>query len=89
MAFSCRTQTSGNIYVGVHRTKKLKWLVHWSQDFMWISCLPRTSGLNATLFLAKLTTAGERVEARRCLKEQSDIKAKESTLGPLVSESKW
>ena len=63
--------------------------MHWAQDFLRISERPCVDGLNAPLFLAELTTAGERAEARLCLEHQSDIKAKESTPGPLVSENKW
>ena len=34
-------------------------------------------------------TTGKRAEVRHCLKDQGDVKVKEFTPGPLVSESKW
>ena len=88
-AFSRRTTNNGKINLGVRRTKKLKWLVHWAQDFLRIFQWPCVDRLKEPLFLAKLTVASERAEVRRCLKQQSDVKAKESTPGPLVLENKW
>ena len=36
-AFSSRTTTNRKINFDVRRTKKMKWLVHWAQNFLRIS----------------------------------------------------
>ena len=88
-AFSLRTTANGKVNFSVRYTKKLKCLVRWAQDFLRIAERPYIDRLNEPLLLAELMVAGERVEVHRCLKNQRDVKAKESTPGPVVSENKW
>ena len=88
-AFARRLATNGKINFGIRRTKKLKYMMHWAQDFIRVSERPTTVGLDETLFLQALNMAGERADIRKQLEEQSAVKAKESSPGSLVSESKW
>ena len=62
--FGRRTATNGRINFGIRRTKKLKSMVHWSQDFKRISYTPSIAGLTETLFLKALLTASERADVR-------------------------
>ena len=87
--FGRRTATNGRINFGIRRTKKLKSMVHWSQDFKRISYTPSIAGLTETLFLKALLTASERADVREQLVLKMDVKAKEASPGPLVSENKW
>ena len=48
-AFSCHTTNNGKINFCVRRTMKLKWRVHWTQHFYWISERPCVDGLNKPL----------------------------------------
>ena len=44
-SFDRRTQTNGRIDFGIRRTKKLKFMLHWAQDFARISHVPTIIGL--------------------------------------------
>ena len=88
-SFSRRTATNGRIDFGIRRTKRLKFMMHWVQDFYRVSTTPSTDGLDQVKFLAAITIAGQRSDVRKQLKDQSDEKAKVASPGPLISESKW
>ena len=88
-SFSRRTATNGRIDFGIRRTKRLKFMMHWVQDFYRVSSIPSTAGLNRASFIVALTIAGQRADVRKQLKDQSDEKAKVASPGPLISESKW
>ena len=64
--------------------KTFKRLVYWAYDPIYVLKRPSADGTHLQLFLVKPMTAGEMAKVSRCLKEQSDVKAKESTPGPLV-----
>ena len=63
--FGKRTATNGRINFGIRRTKKLKSMVHWSQDFKRISYTPSIAGLTVALFLKVLLTASKRADVRQ------------------------
>ena len=88
-SFARRTSQNDRINFGIRRTKRIKHMMHWVQDFYRVSSTPSTAGLNEDTFLAALTVAGERADVRKLLREQSDEKAKVASPGPLVSENKW
>ena len=88
-SFARRTAQNDRINFGIRRTKRLKNMMHWVQDFYRVSSTPSIAGLDDALFLAALTKAGERADVRKHLRDQSDEKAKVSSPGPLVSENKW
>ena len=88
-SFGRRTAANGRIDFGIRRTKRLKFMTHWVQDFYRVSMTPSMDGLDQASFLAALTVAGQRANVRKQMKDQSDEKAKVATPGPLVSESKW
>ena len=88
-SFSRRTAANGKIDFGIRRTKKLMHLLHWVHDATRCSYSPSLDGYTQTSFLAALSVAGERADVRCQIKEKSDVKAKEASPGPLISENKW
>ena len=88
-SFARRTAQNDRIIFGICRTKRIKHMMHWVQDFYRVSSTPTTVGLDGDTFLAALTVAGERADVRKLLRDQSDEKAKVASPGPLVSENKW
>ena len=48
--FSKRTAANSRIIFGTMRTKRLKALIHWIQDFYRVSCMPTIVGLSETSF---------------------------------------
>ena len=88
-SFGRRTVTNGRIDFGIRRTKRLKFMMHWVQDFYRVSMIPTTDGLDQATFLTAITVAGQRADVRKQMKDQQDEKAKVASPGPLISESKW
>ena len=87
--YSGRTSTNGRIHFGIRRTKRLKAYLQWVQDFYRISVTPTISGLASATFSTALTVSLERHRIRKQLRDQSDVKAKSASPGPLISEAKW
>ena len=81
--------TANRIYFGARKTKKLKALVHWVQDFYRISLTPTIEGLTDNAMNIALTTAAERAEVRKRMDSISDAASKVANPGPLISEAKW
>ena len=67
--FSSRTVANGRINFGTMRTKRLKALIHWIQDFYRVSCVPSIVGLSEISFKAELETALTRNEIRKNQRE--------------------
>ena len=88
-SFGRRTLLNGRIIFGSRKTKKLKSLVCWVKDFQRISLTPHIDGQDELSFLSSLTVASGRDEVRQMMKNAQDVKAKEASPGPLVSETKW
>ena len=55
--FSNRTANNGRMYFGTNRTKRIKALIHWVQDFYRVSKVPTIVALSQTLFRAELERA--------------------------------
>ena len=87
-SFGKRTVLNGRIIFVSRRTKKLKSLVCWVKDFQRISLTPDIEGHDAPLFLRSLTIASGREEVRQLMISAQDVKSKEASPGPLVSETK-
>ena len=66
----------------------MKGLLHWVQDFYWISVDPTIVELNEVMFIKHMDTAFYRVVISKKLFHQSNTKAKEASPGPLESENK-
>ena len=88
-SFGRRTALNGRIIFGSRKTKKLKSLVCWVKDFQRISLTPDILGLDESSFLNLLTIASGREEVRQLMISAQDVKSKEASPGPLVSETKW
>jgi len=88
-SFSRRTATTGRIVFGIRRTKKLKSLLHWVQDFYRVSSIPSIEGLTEITFTEALTRARQRADVRELMLQQSEHRQKVASPGPLVSENKW
>ena len=86
-SFASRTQAGGRIIFGTNRTKWLKALVHWSQDFHRVSNTPTIVGLSEVTFKQALRTSESRDKIRSTLKG-NDIPS-DASPGPLERESKW
>ena len=85
--FMSRTATNGRIIFGTNRTKWLKALIHWTQDFFRVSEVPTVEGLDEIGFKAALRTAESRDKIRTTLKD-NDIPV-DASPGPLEREAKW
>ena len=86
-SFAARTSTGGRIIFGTNRTKWLKALVHWVQDFARVSCTPTVWDLDEPQLKQALRTAESRAKIRATLKS-NDI-PKDASPGLLERESKW
>ena len=85
--FASRTAGNGRIIFGTNRTKWLKAVVHWVQDFDRVSETPTIVGLDEPGFKASLRTAESRDKIRSTLKD-NDIPS-DASPGLLDKESKW
>ena len=74
MSFAGRAATSGRIVFGVRRSKKLKSMMHWVQDFYRMSSTPTIDSLNEATFTDALTKASARVDVRELMFAQSEHK---------------
>ena len=81
--------TGTRINFGNRRIKRLKAVVHWTQDHRRTSRVPTVESMNQVDFNAALDITLERACVREQLKTDSSTKAAEATPGPLQSESKW
>ena len=84
-----RTQNNGRIHFGVRRTKHIKGLVHWINDFDRVSGAPTIVGLNETSFKQELDRALARDAIRKSLRSQTSTTADAASPGPLKSEKLW
>ena len=85
-SFASRTAANGRIIFGLRKTKRLKNLIHWVQDFGRCLLTANTTGYTQTTFLAALKLSGERNNVRKLMEQQSNVKSKAATPGPLKSE---
>ena len=67
--FSSRTNQNGKIHFGTNRTKRIKALINWVQDFYRVSKVPTIIGLSQALFRTELERALAREEIRKSLRK--------------------
>ena len=77
------------IFFGTRKTKYLKALTHWVEDFFRISARPTITGLTELQFKQQLERALARATIRENIKDQTSTAAASATPGPLESERKW
>ena len=87
--FGGRQAVRDRIHFGTRRTKSIKGLIHWVQDFYHVSEKPLIVGLNEVTFKQQLERALARAEIRTTLKNQASTAADAATPGPLKSEKQW
>ena len=87
--FASRTAANGRIIFGTRRTKFLKSLVHWTQDFVRVSEDPSIVGLTEATFRAQLDRASKRADVRKTLREQTKTSAEAASPGSLENEKQW
>ena len=89
LSFSSRLAADGRILFGLKRTKYLRGLVHFIQDFYRVSDTPTIVGLTRTTFCATLDTAIQRALARSTMIRNTKLAAEAADPGKLDSENKW
>lgn len=87
--FSNRTANDGRMHFGTNRTKRIKALIHWVQDFYRVSKVPTIIGLSQVLFKAELERALAREEIRKSLRELTKTATDAASPGPLEKEKQW
>ncbi len=85
--FASRTAQNGRIIFGTNRTKWLKAITHWVQDFYRVSDTPTIVGLNEITLKVALRTA-ESCDKIRITLRKNNIPS-DASPGPLERESKW
>ena len=87
--FSSRTVVNGKLLFGTTRTKRVKALIHWVQDFYRVSKVPSIVGLSQVLFRGELERALARNEIRKALRELTKTASDAASPGPLQKEKQW
>jgi hypothetical protein len=77
------------ITFGLARTKFLKSMIHWAQDFNRVNATPSLDGLDRESFLAALIVAEQRARIRAQMTAICETRAKEASPGKLKSEKQW
>ena len=88
-SFSSRTNADGRLIFGTTRTKYIKAVIHWIQDFYRVSDVPSIIGLSEITFKTQLQRALTRSMIRKNLKDQVSSTADAATPGPLLKENQW
>ena len=88
-SFASRTAADGRLLFGLKRTKYLKGLAHFIQDFYRISKTPSINGLSSTTFRAALDVALQRSVVRTTMIRNSKLAAEAANPGKLDSENNW
>lgn len=77
------------IQFGIARTKRLKALIHWVQDFERVSMQPTIHGYTQEAFITELQVAAKRSTIRKQEADRSDTISREAAPGKLKDERKW
>ena len=77
------------IKFGIRRIKKLKALLHWTQDFCRISERLSVEGMMGNDFMLQFDWALEQIKVRKRYCDESDKKYKEESPGLLKFEREW
>ena len=84
-----RTVADGRFIFGLQRTKRLKAMIHWIQDFQRVSDVPTTGGLNQATFREELIVAANRADIRKIEAASASSISSEASPGKLKDERKW
>ena len=84
--FASRTKTDGRILFGTRRTKLLKALIHWNEDFFRVSQLPSIVRLTKNIFKAQLQRALAYCDFCKALQDQKSIAVLAANPGPLKNK---
>lgn len=87
--FSSARNAADRILFGTTRTKYLKAIIHWIQDFYRTSRTPDIVGLTETTFKSHLERALSRANIRHTLGEQASTASSVANPGPLKNEKMW
>lgn len=85
--FANRTVNNGRMIFGTNRTKYLKAITNWTQDFYRVSEVPTIVSLNEPAFKSQLRRAEIRDKIRKTV--ISSTVTSIASPGPLEKESKW
>ena len=88
-SFATRTAADGRLLFGLKRTKYLKGLAHFIQDFFRVSKIPSINGLSSTTFCDALDVALQRSVIRDTMIRNSKVAAEAANPGKLDSENNW
>jgi hypothetical protein len=77
------------ITFGLARTKFLKSMIHWAQDFNRVNATPSLDGLDRESFLAALIVAEQRARIRAQMTAICETRAKDASPGTLESKKQW
>ena len=64
-SYSKRTVGDGRFIFGLQRTKRVKAMIHWVQDFARVSEEPTIEGLDEATFRSAITVAAQRATIRK------------------------
>ena len=84
--FALHTQADGRILFGTRRTKLLKDLIHWNEDFFCVSQLPSIVGLTKNILKIQLRRVLARSGIRKALQDQTLTTALAENPGLLKSK---
>ena len=88
-SYGKRTVADGKFIFGLQRTKRLKAMIHWVQDFERVSEAPTTAGLVQNSFREQLVTAANRAEIRKIEAASSASVSSKASPGKLKDKRKW
>jgi hypothetical protein len=88
-SFSNRTQGEGRMYFGLGRTKLMKALIDWAEDFIRVNEVPNIGGMKREEFVEALETSAQRAVIRESEQEGMDKRASAAAPGKLTSEKDW
>lgn len=89
-SYAKRTVNDGRIIFGLQRTKRLKAMLHWVQDFYRVSAEPSIDGINAISFKEALAVAAKRAVIRKQEAKDSSSVSSEASPGKLKNgEKQW
>jgi hypothetical protein len=85
----CKKEGDEKIQFGLKRTRRLKNLILWVQDYYRCGEDPSIEDMDEASFLESLGVAATRAEIRKSLIDQADSTGREASPGKLKDEDKW
>ena len=87
-SYSKRTVADGRLIFGLQRTKRLKSMIHWVQDFARVSDRPNIDDLDEASFRAALGVAVQRSTTRKQEAKEASSVSSEASPGKLKDDRK-